>query len=190
MAKRLPVLVVFSFLFTMLASPAWAIKDPETGVSFPNQIKCDGEQAKAAGVGVREATFGVDVYAVVVYVSPKAKGKSIRGTGECVMIHAKFVRDVGLDKIKEAWNKSFKKYGVGGAKVKKFMGIIKKEMKKHGNMMMVVHGDKVVHKYMGASVTIKGAKKLGTVIKKVYLGGGSPTPKLIKDVKKRGFAKP
>jgi hypothetical protein len=190
MARGLPFLVVFSILFTT-AGPARAIKDPETGVTFPDQVKCDGEQAKAAGVGVREATFGVDVYGVVVYVSPKAKGKSIRATDECVLLRAKFVRDVGVDKITEAWNKGFKKYGVAGsAQAKKFLSVIKKEMKKFGNMTMMVHGDKVVHKFMGGSVTVKGAKKLGAAIKKIYLGGGSPTPKLIKDVSKRGFAKP
>ena len=109
-----------------MAMPAWAIKDPETSESFPDQMACEGEQAQAAGVGVREATFGVDVYGAVVYVSPKARGKSIRSTDECVAIRARFVRDVGADKIKEAWLGGFKKQGLSAsdATVKKFVGII------------------------------------------------------------------
>jgi len=175
-----------------MAMPAWAIKDPETSESFPDQMACEGEQAQAAGVGVREATFGVDVYGAVVYVSPKARGKSIRSTDECVAIRARFVRDVGADKIKEAWLGGFKKQGLSAsdATVKKFVGIIGGEMKKKGEMLMVVKGDKVMHRYMSKSVTVTGAKKLASAIKGIYLGGGSPTPALVKDVKKRGVAKP
>jgi hypothetical protein len=184
--------VVVATLLLTLAGPAWAIKDPETGETFPDKVKCEGADAQAAGVGVREATFGVDVYAVVLYVSTKAKGKSVRGTDECVMIRARFVRDVGVDKIKEAWLGGFKKHGLsaGDATVKKFLGAIKGEMKKKKEMVMITAGDKVVHKYMGSTVTISGAKKLASAIKKIYLGGGSPTPALVKDLGKRGFAKP
>ena len=179
-------------LIVTTVGPAWAIKDSETGETFPDKIQCEGAEARAAGAGVREATFGVDVYAVALYVSTKAKGQSVTGTKECVMIRARFVRDVGEDKIKEAWLNGFKKHGLsaGGATVKKFLGVVKGEMKKKKEMVMTTAGDKVVHAYMGRSVTITGAAKLAGAIKKIYLGGGSPTPALVKDVKKRGFAKP
>lgn len=184
--------IVITAALTLLASPAWAIKDPETGLSFPDTTKCGGATAKAAAVGVREATMGIDVYAIVVYVGPAVKGKSVVGSSGCVKIRARFVRDVGLDKIKAAWKKSLKRSGLSAsdAKVAKFLGVISSEMKKKREMMMMVKGGTVTHKYMGRSVTITGAAKLATAIKRTYLGSGSPTPTLIKDLKKRGVARP
>ncbi len=177
----------------MLVGPsAWAIKDPETGVVFPDTVKCGGATAKAAGVGVREATLGVDVYAVVLYVSPKALGKSVRATGACVKIRARFVRNVGANKVRGAWVKGFKKHGLstGDPTAKKFLALISGEIKKKREMVMTTHGAKVVFSYMGRRVTITKAARLASVIKKVYLGSGSPTPTLIKDTRKRGVAKP
>jgi Chalcone isomerase-like len=184
-------LIVAGVVLT-LGAPAWAITDPETKQSFPGQTACDGVKAKAAGVGVREATMGIDVYAVVVYVSPKAKGKSIRATSECVKIRARFVRDVEADKVRDAWKKGFRKYGLstGDATVKKFLSVIRGEIKEKREMVMMTSGDKVVHTYMGRKVTITGAKKLAAAIKKVYLGGSPPAPTLVKSVRGRGVAKP
>lgn len=186
------ILGVVGILVLVLSSNAWAIKEPETGQRFPDQVTCEGKPARAAGVGVREATFGVDVYAVVVYMSEEAKGASVRGTDACVMIRARFVRDVGLDKIQEAWHQSFKRQGLSTSDpaVKKFLSVITAEMKENREMLMVTHGDKVRHKFMGKSVTVTGSKKLADAIKGTYLGGGSPTPNLIKDLKKRGYARP
>jgi hypothetical protein len=179
-------------LMLLVASPAWAIKDPETGVNFPDQTQCGGAKAKAAGVGVREATMGVDVYGVVLYVSTKALGKSVQATQECVKIRARFVREVGEGKIRDAWLKGFKKNGLsaGDATVKKFLGVIKGEIKEHKDMVMEVQKDRVIFSYMKKKVTITGAKKLATAVKRIYLGSGSPTPTLVKDVKKRGVARP
>lgn len=175
-----------------ITTSAWAIKDPETGVTFPDSSSCGGAAATAAGVGVREATFGIDVYAVVLYVNAAAKGSSIRSTNACVKIHMKFVRDVGADKIKKAWIKGFGKNGLGKSDptVQKLLSITDREIKKRKSMILEVKGSKVIYTYMGKSVTITGAAKLGKAIKKIYLGSGSPTPELIKDIKKRGVAKP
>jgi hypothetical protein len=95
-----------------ISTTAWAIKDPETGVVFPDKSRCAGKQAKAVGVGVREATFGVDVYGVALYAGPSALGQSLRKTKGCVKIQAQFVRDVGADKIRKAWIDGLKKKGV------------------------------------------------------------------------------
>ena len=78
----------------------------------------------------------------------------------------------------------------GNAQVKKFLSVIRGEMKDKREMVMQTHGGEVTHRYMGRSVTIKDAKKLASAIKKIYLGGGSPAPTLLKDVRKRGTAKP
>ena len=176
----------------MLMGPsAWAIKDPETGVVFPDSVSCGGGKARAAAVGVREATFGVDVYAVVLYVSPKAAGKSVRATSACVKIRARFVRKVGADKVRGAWVKGFKKYGVSNdPAAKKFLGLINGEIKKNREMVMTTYGSTVVFQYMRAKVTIAKAPRLASAVKKVYLGSGSPTPTLVKDLRKRGVAKP
>jgi len=56
--SSLAIAAVFTFGLTITAS---AITDPETKVSFSNSSKCGGAAATAAGVGVREATFGIDV---------------------------------------------------------------------------------------------------------------------------------
>lgn len=176
----------------LISSTAWGIKDPETGRSFPDTTTCGGSPAKAAGVGVREATLGIDVYAVVLYVSNKAAGQSVRATSECVKIRARFVRDVAADKIRAAWLKGFKKYGLSAsdATVVKFMGVLGGEMKKNKEMAMTMHGAKVTHRFMGKTVTVTGAAKLARAIKSIYVGGGSPTPELVKDLKKRGVARP
>ena len=101
--------VLVSISSLLIASSAQAIKDPETGVSFPDSTKCAGAPAKAAGVGVREATMGIDVYAAVLYTTDKAAGKSLRGTDECVKIKTRFVRNVEAEKIRGAWVDGFKK---------------------------------------------------------------------------------
>lgn len=172
------------------AGPAWAIKDPETKESFSDTATCFGKAAKAAAVGVREATFGIDVYAVVLYT--ETPGQSVVGTKGCVRIRARFVRDVGANKIRDAWLKGFKKHGVSAddAAVKSFLQIVSGEMKKKREMVIDIAGDKVVHSYMSKSVTVEKAEKLGVAIKKIYVGKGSPVPTLRKDLKKRGVAKP
>ncbi|MCA9667854.1 MAG: chalcone isomerase family protein [Myxococcales bacterium] len=176
----------------LVASNAWAIKDPETGVNFSNTSKCGGASATAAGVGVREATFGIDVYAVVVYVSDSMKGKSITNTSGCAKFMLKFVRDVGAGKIKDAWAKSLKRHGVSpsDANVQKFLKVITGEMKKHKYMIFEVNGSDIFHSFMGRTVRVTGAAKLARAIKATYLKSGSPTPTLVKDVRKRGVAKP
>ncbi len=189
--KRLSRAALFCAL-TLTGLNAWAIKDPETDVVFPDTTRCLGATGKAAGVGVREATMGIDVYAVVVYVGPKALGKSVRATSACVKIRTRFVRTVGADKVRTAWVKGFKKYGISATdpKAKKFLGIIAGKIKKGQAMNMTTKGAKVVFRYAGAKVTITGAARLASVVKKIYLGSGSPTPALVKDLRKRGVAKP
>lgn len=184
--KRIAVLI----LVLGLSTHAWAIKDPETGLSFSDQSKCGGVSASAAGVGVREATFGIDVYAVVLYTA--AKGESIRSTDKCVKIQMRFVRDVGADKIRKAWIKGFKKNGLAksDASVQKLLSITSNEIKKKQEMIVEIAGNKVIYSYQGKSVTIENASKLAKAIKSIYLGKGSPTPELIKDIKKRGIAQP
>lgn len=176
----------------LIAGSAWAIKEPETGVSFPDNTKCAGAPAKAAAVGVREATFGIDVYGAVLYVTDKAAGKSLRGTEECMKIRTRFVRDVEAEKIRGAWVDGFKKQGLSTSDpgAAKLLGVIKQEMKKGKEMAMEVFGAKVVFRYMAQTVTISGAKKLAQAIKGIYLGSSSPIPSLVKDLGKRGLARP
>ena len=104
----------------------------------------------------------------------------------------RFVRDVGASKIKDAWIKGFKKNGLAAsdASVQKLLSITDQEIKKKREMVIVMKGGSVVYSYMGKSVTITGASKLARAIKNIYLGKGSPTPELIKDLRKRGVAKP
>lgn len=168
------------------------IKDPETGVVFPGSSKCMGETARAAAVGVREATFGIDIHAVVLYVSSKAEGKIVRMTNECVKFAFRFVREVSARKIKDAWIKGFRKNDLmaSDATVQKLLGIIDQAIKKRGEMVVVIKSGTVVYTYIDKSIKITDARKLGRAIKSIYLGGGSPTPKLIKDLKMRGVAKP
>ena len=179
-------------LVTLVGFNAWAIKDPETGVVFPDSVKCGGAAARAAAVGVREATMGIDVYAVVLYINPKAVGKSVRATNACVRIRARFVRSVGADKVRKAWVNGFKKHGlsVNDSTAKKFLAVIRGEIKKGREMVMTTNGATVIFKYMGSKVTITKAARLASAVKKVYLGSGSPTPTLIKDLRKRRVAKP
>ena len=179
-------------MITLIGSSAWAIKDPETGLNFADTSRCSGAAAKAAGVGVREATMGIDVYGVVVYINASVAGKSMRSASGCVKMLARFVRNVGADKIRAAWLKGFKKNGLsaGDATVKKFLSVITTEIKKRRYMVMEMKGSNVYFKYMGKGVSISGAGKLARAIKNIYLGGNSSTPALVKDVRKRGIAKP
>lgn len=189
--SHLQRLVITGGLLAMTGT-AHAIKDPETGVSFPDTARCAGASAKAAGVGVREATLGIDVYAVVVYVAKDIAKKSVRWSHGCVLIRARFVRDVGADKIRDAWKKGLMKNGVssGDPALKKFLSVIRGEMKEKREMVMEIKRGSVAFKYMGHKVSIAKASKLGRAIKKLYLGSGSPTPALVKSVRKRGVAKP
>ena len=192
MPRLTSVALTCVFLILLTGPAAWAIKDPETSVVFPDTSRCGGAAAKAAAVGVREATMGIDVYAVVLYINPRAAGKSVRATSACVKLRARFVRTVGADKVRGAWVKGFKKYGLAitDPTAKKFLAIIAGKIKKGQEMVMTTKGATVIFKYAGARVTIPKAGKLASVVKKVYLGSGSPTPTLVKDLRKRGVAKP
>lgn len=184
--------LVTTVLCGAVGSSAWAIKEPETGLTFPDQSSCAGEPARAVGVGVREATFGVDVYGVVLYASAAAKGQSLRQTAACVKIQARFVRDVGADKIRKAWLDGLKKKGLPASEraVRAMLGVITSEMKKKQLMVIECRKDSVQFHYMGRNVTVDRAAQLSRAIRRIYLDAGSPTPSLVKDIAKRKLARP
>lgn len=180
-------------LVLLSSQRAWGIKDPETGVTFPDSSTCGAKPAKAAGVGVREATFGVDVYAVVVYASPEGFGKSLRASADaCVKIVARFVREVDAEKVRGAWLEGLGKQGLTpqDASVKRLLGAVRGPMKKSGQLVLEVQKEQVTFQYLSRRVSITSAPRLARAVKGIYLGPSSPTPSLVEDLRRRGIAKP
>ncbi len=81
------------------------------GVTFPDQVQVEGSTLTLNGLGLRQATvFKVNVYVAALYVpktSSDASALLAAGGPKQLVLH--FVRDVGSDDLKKAWNEGFEK---------------------------------------------------------------------------------
>jgi hypothetical protein len=101
--KRLIVVLVM-----VLGGVAFAGK--KAGVTMPDGITVNGQQLVLNGMGLREATLGIDVYVAGLYVQhPTSNAAQLIDSKETKQLTLKFVRDVGHDKIVKAWHEGFTK---------------------------------------------------------------------------------
>jgi hypothetical protein len=80
------------------------------GVNFADQVQVDGSALSLNGLGLRQATaFKVNVYVAALYVPKVSSDPAVLLAGAPKQLVLHFVRDVGSDDLKKAWNESFEK---------------------------------------------------------------------------------
>lgn len=79
------------------------------GRTLANQLVVGGKTLVLNGLGFRKATFlGIKVYLAGLYVEEKSQNaEQIMNSNKVRKIRLLFVRDVGAEKIKNAWKESF-----------------------------------------------------------------------------------
>lgn len=153
-----------ALLAALIALPAYAAK--MAGVSFPDSRTVGGKELVLNGIGLREATLGIDVYVAGLYLPSKSQEPSTvlsKDTPKHIQMH--FVIDSFMKKKVSqedqvgAWTDGFKNNGVD-------IGKIKAEADKlFGWMSEMKKGDTMAFTYVpgeGTTVMVKGQKK-GTI---------------------------
>ena len=85
------------------------------GVDFPEQIHLDSSSLVLNGLGLRLATmFKVSVYVAALYVpKPTSDATAILGTDTAKQMVLHFVRNVGVDDLRNGWTEGFQKNAKG-----------------------------------------------------------------------------
>jgi hypothetical protein len=79
------------------------------GVNFPDQAQVEGSTLTLNGLGLRQATFlKVNVYVAALYVvKASSDANAILGSNTPKELILHFVRNVGGDELKKAWDEGF-----------------------------------------------------------------------------------
>ncbi|MEM1026197.1 MAG: chalcone isomerase family protein [Myxococcota bacterium] len=148
----------------LIALPAYAAK--MAGVSFPDSQSVGGSELVLNGLGLREATLGIDVYVAGLYLPSKTNDAGTvlsKDTPKHLKMH--FVIDslmkkkVSQEDQVGAWTDGFKNNGVDINKIKSEADQL------FGWMTEMRKGDTMAFTYVpgeGTTVMVKGQKK-GTI---------------------------
>lgn len=94
----------------VLALGGAALAGTKAGVTMPDRITVGGQPLVLNGMGLREATLGIDVYVAGLYVQhPTSDPAQLIDARQKKQLVLKFVHDVGHDKIVKAWHEGFAK---------------------------------------------------------------------------------
>jgi hypothetical protein len=176
----------------LLAAPLFSeVKEPKTGVSFPETTTVEGLDLALAGVGVR-TKFIVKVYAGALYVAPavktelagfKAQAASpnqalydaiIQGSfPKLIVMH--FVRNVGADKIVEAFREGIEKsIDPNAADVRAdldaFLKANKIDMKDGQDLKILLNGEEITTIPPSGSPGVVKNLKLARAVAAIWLG--------------------
>lgn len=105
------VLATGSTLAISTAGPALAVSC--SGVDFPDSVPANGAELVLNGLGIRKATLlEVEVYVAGLYLPQvSSDADAILGAGQPWQLVLQFVRDVGADDMKEAFEEGFENAG-------------------------------------------------------------------------------
>jgi hypothetical protein len=132
------------------------------GVTFPDQIDVDGTTLTLNGLGLRQATaFKVSVYVAGLYLpTSSADADAILSSSTPKALVMQFVRNVGVNDLRRAWNEGFEK------NAKAELGELKGRIETfNGWMSDVKTGQNLVLLYKpgtGIDVNVNGAAR-GTI---------------------------
>jgi len=154
------------------------------GIDFPNQTKLNKQELILNGVGLRLATwFEVRVYAAGLYLKNKAdKMEGVLKQDGPKYLEMVFLRDVGVDDIRSAWDKSLEANCEG--KCEAFRSPISElqklmlPVKKGDRQSFTFTDDEVVYSYQGKPKGKVAAKGFGTFLLSTWLGKNPPNESL------------
>ena len=146
---------------------------------LPNSMKVGKKELVLNGVGMRTATwFKVKVYAAGLYVPQKAKTtEKIMAMEGPKVISLYFLRDVGKDKISNAWKEApgLDKFPQEVTLLNSYMSEMKKDTL---GLEFQIHGDGLVVKVNGAAKPKITNKAFADALLNVYLGPKPPNAEL------------
>lgn len=154
-----------------------------SGVDFKDQVTVDGKPLVLNGMGLRQATiFKVNVYAAALYVSAKTQnGGAILADPSPKQVELKFMRNVGADDIKKAWNESLKKLcGASCAQkdnINQFLSWVT-DVKKSDSLVYIFRTDRMELSQDGKTVGTIASGEFGKMVLSVWLGEDSKYPAL------------
>jgi hypothetical protein len=98
-----------SLLLVGVLGPAYA-KECK-GVDFPEHLQAGGNDLTLNGLGMRKATFlKVSVYVAALYAArPSHDAQTLVDPGTPAQVILHFVRNVGVDDLRNAWREGFEK---------------------------------------------------------------------------------
>ena len=153
------------------------------GVTLPDSIEVGGKKLHLNGLGLREATvFSVDVYVAGLYLEKKTNNVvTILGDKGNKRLVLQFVRDVGVDKIRNGWTDGFGKNVIEIEKIQDRIQVF-------NNMMSdISEGQNIVLTFVGSDVEVEFAgKSKGKIsgvdfqqgLLSIWLGSSPPNPEL------------
>ena len=149
-------------LAVALAAASPTLAGTLEGVTLPDEVNAGGKTLVLNGLGLREATvLKVNVYVAGLYLPAKSQDPgSILKADLPKQIVMRFVRNVGKEKLAEAWNEGFDK-NAGASTEAVASGLEKLD----AAMADVRSDDTIVLTYLpesGTNVTVKG-KDAGTI---------------------------
>jgi Chalcone isomerase-like len=108
---------LLALLLAVAIAPRAIARDVE-GVQVPDSITVAGAPLALNGAGYRRATmFNVKVYVGALYLAERSRDPSAVVTADAPKsVHMRFVRDVGKDKVMDAFREGFQKNSGADAK--------------------------------------------------------------------------
>lgn len=175
--KRAMVNIVLAGMVVMLFVPVAVAGATKAGVTMVDSLKINGEKLVVNGLGVREATvFNVDVYVAGLYLKKKnSNPAAILLSPEPKFLFLRFVRNVSIDDIRDAWADGIRKNGGAGysGKIVRLNSFMKKMNK----------GDSMAFTFTagGVGVTVNGRYKgfvsggrFARILLKIWFGPDPP----------------
>jgi hypothetical protein len=148
--------------FLLASAPVLASAAEIDGIPFADQVDVAGKKLSLNGLGLRQATFlHINVYAAGLYLEhPSHDAGEIDASAAPKHLVMIFMRDVGADKIRDAWPEGYDKNCTVGCEAGK-TGILKlqaitEDMKKGERMVFDFYPDHV-------EATIKDSKPVNIV---------------------------
>ncbi|MFQ5512648.1 MAG: chalcone isomerase family protein [Candidatus Krumholzibacteriia bacterium] len=182
-----PRKLMVAWLLALALLPQASLAAKIGGVELPETVSVDGKALVLNGVGLRKATIlAVKVYAMGLYLEEKSRdAEAIMASDGSKRIVMHFVRDVGADKLKNAWQEGFEKNYSNAAGIRDEIEAFK------ASMSDVRKGESIVLDFIGNRVDVRYDDNLKTSVEgeafqrgllSVWLGPKPPNKSLKRGV--------
>lgn len=176
----------FLLICTLLLSPTQHATAAElAGISFPAQQTFQEKSFTLNGLGLREATiFKVDVYVAALYLEGAEKSNSateILGSTREKVLQLSFLRDVEVEKIREAWKVGFERNGSKLSEIQPQIASFQKAMRsmqEGENMQMHFSENGVALRIQNQDTILFPGANFSRAVLAIWLGPNPPNEDL------------
>ncbi len=169
--------------FSFFSLPQASLAAELGGVRFLDSLERDGTTLTLNGLGMRKATFfRVSVYVAGLYLPEKSSdAESILCCSRPSFLKMHFVRDVGVEKIRDGWTEGFKKNVSNLAPLSEKIERFNKMMKavKEGQTLSLDITSSVVRVELdGTSLGEVEGEDFSKAVLRIWLGSSPPNEDL------------